>query len=302
MYMQEIEFTSTADGSHQKALFYVPGPKAKRPLPLVVGLHQWSVHLDERRNGPAYFSQCRKRGWAFIYPEFRGPNDRPQACASLLAVQDVIDAVDYAKSHAAIDEDRIYMVGASGGGMMSLIMAGRYPEIWAAVSVWVPIFDLKKWYADGMKRGNRYPSMLEACCGGAPGSSRGVDGQYRIRSPKSCIKNAANLSLDINAGVHDGHIGAVPIYHSFDAFNVLAKAAGFDEKIVGTADIKYMVTQEAIPPALRYKKRESFNRMHKVLFRRQAGKVRITIFEGGHEVDPTAAFEFFVGKKRSSRE
>lgn len=299
--MKEIEFTSTADASQQKALFYAPGPKAEKPFPLVVGLHQWSYHMDEPNNGPAYLLQCRKRRWAFIYPEFRGPNCRPEACASPLAVQDIVDAVEYAKARAAVDTKRIYLVGASGGGMMSLMMAGAHPEIWAAVSAWVPIFDLKQWHADGKMRGNKYPSMMEASCGGAPGSSKEADKQYRTRSPKHFMKNAVNLPLDINAGIHDGHTGSVPISHTLNAFNTLAKTAGLNDKIVAAADIKHMVTTETVPPALKYRGKESFKREHEVLFRRQAGKARVTIFEGGHDVDPLAAFAFFEGKKRTGK-
>lgn len=296
--MKEIEFTSAADGSIQKALFFTPDVPAKMPMPLVVGLHQWSFHMDEPANGPAYLAECRKRGWAFIYPDFRGPNSRPEACASELARQDIADAVEYAKQHADIDVKRIYLVGASGGGMMSLMMAGTHPEIWAAVSAWVPILDIKVWHADSRKRGNKYAGMLEACCGGAPGDSKEVDTQYRRRSPKTFLKRAVSIPMDINAGIHDGHTGSVPISHSLKAFNLFAKTAGMAALVIRAADIKYMVDREAVPATLKYEGRESFNRMHDVLLRRQAGKTRVTIFEGGHDVDPETAFRFFEGKKR----
>ena len=51
-----------------------------------------------------------------------------------------------------------------------------------------------------------------------------VGGFVRQRSPLTHLHRAASLPLDIAAGVHDGHKGSVPIRHSLDAFNVIAKA------------------------------------------------------------------------------
>ena len=48
-----------------------------------------------------------------IHPNFRGKNDRPEACGSELAVADILSAVEWAKGSTQIDADRVYWVGVS---------------------------------------------------------------------------------------------------------------------------------------------------------------------------------------------
>lgn len=81
-----------------------------------------------------------------VVPDVRGVNERPESTASDLAVADVLDAREFALAGGG-DPDRVFVVGFSGGGMMSLAMAGRHPEAFAGVVAWVPIHDLRDWYA-----------------------------------------------------------------------------------------------------------------------------------------------------------
>jgi len=39
---------------------------------------------------------------------------------------------------------------------MALVMAERAPQVWAAVSVWVPIVDLAAWYQFSKATGSQY--------------------------------------------------------------------------------------------------------------------------------------------------
>ncbi|MBN1556316.1 MAG: prolyl oligopeptidase family serine peptidase [Phycisphaerae bacterium] len=295
-----MHIPSSLDSQDQPAFFYAPrsavGAKAK-PAPLLVALHQWSCGYDIPSIKTDYLPQARRRGWVFIHPHFRGRNDNPAACASDLAVRDVLDAVAFARENANVDPKRIYLAGASGGGHMTLRMAAEAPNLWAAASAWVPIFDLAKWYAQTKRAGRGYWKLLEAICGGAPGKSKSVDAQYKQRSPKTFLRKAADLPVDINAGIHDGHTGSVPISHSLEAFNTLARANGRGEKQISTADIRFMVEQEIVPTKLAYRGKEE-DRKHAILFRRQAGSARVTIFEGGHNFDPIAAFHWLATKRK----
>ena len=92
--------------------FYDPG--GDLPKPLLIALHSWSG--DYTQANPAYGIWCISKGWVLMHPDFRGVNQRPEACGSELAVQDIISAVEYAKMACKIDENRIYLIGASGGG------------------------------------------------------------------------------------------------------------------------------------------------------------------------------------------
>jgi poly(3-hydroxybutyrate) depolymerase len=124
--ISQIKHTSSADSTPQPAFFYTP--KTKKPVPLLVALHTWSGNYRQNMSIP-YAQWCIDKGWAFIHPNFRGPNRNPRATGSELVVADIISAVDYAKTHANVDTSRIYLVGVSGGGYTSLLMAARAPDV-----------------------------------------------------------------------------------------------------------------------------------------------------------------------------
>lgn len=293
-----VDVKSSIDGEIQKAIFWKPeetGTDRPVGVPLLVFLHSWSGGFEQ---GLPWIEQAKKRGWALIAPDFRGPNNRPQACASPLASQDILDAVLYAQLHAHIDARRVYLVGGSGGGHMALVMAARAPGLWAGVSAWVPITDLAAWHAESLNRKNNYAKMLEASCGGAPGPLTMTE--YHKRSPIFHLSAAKHLPIDINAGIHDGHTGSVPVSHSLRAFNALALAARLPDRVIADEHIDYMVREQKIPAALAEEKQSDPERQRPVLFRRIAGSTRVTIFEGGHDSEATAAVEWLSRQRRGS--
>ncbi|MEZ5404196.1 MAG: sialate O-acetylesterase [Bryobacteraceae bacterium] len=273
---ETVTIHSTLDGAPQQLLLDLPAGSAA--VPLLVHLHSWSATFDKSSELDTAREEARKRGWAFVSPDFRGPNDKPEACGSEASIQDVLDAVDEARRRGAIDERRIYLLGGSGGGYMTLVMAGRAPHLWAAASAWVPISDLAAWYDFSKSKDARYWKMLEGCFGGPPPSGLATQ-QYRRRSPLFFIAEARGLPLDINTGIHDGHTGSVPVDHAIRAFNALATAA----RRIPEKDIATMVTTETIPAHLKSPVTEA--RKHTVLLRRESGVARLTIFEGGHDTD-----------------
>ncbi len=296
---KRITIKSTLDGNLQNALFYVPPEEKERAVPLLVALHTWSN--DWLQPNIEFYDLCKERGWIMIHPNFRGPNNTPDGCGSPKAVQDIVDAVSFVVREYNVDESRIYLSGQSGGGHMSLLMAGKHPEIWAGVSSWVPITDLTAWYHESLERANRYAPYIEASCGGVPGSSDLVDEQYRSRSPINFLHKAEAVPIDINAGIHDGHTGSVPISHSLHAFNVLAKINGHKEKYLDKKLIESFVNDEAVPEELRGERIDDATYDKKVLFRREAGPVRVTIFEGGHEIIYRAAFDWLSRQRKSDK-
>jgi poly(3-hydroxybutyrate) depolymerase len=242
---------------------------------------------------------AEERGWIYLFPNFRGPNQHPDACGSPKAQQDILDAVAWAKKTYPVDERRVYLVGASGGGHMTMLMAGRHPDVWAAASAWVGISDLAAWHK--LHAAGRYGRMMRLSCGGAPGDSREVDRQYRERSPITHIHRAVNVALDLNTGIHDGHKGSVPIRHALDAFNAVAHAAGCEpiseEEIVQLSRpngrLKHPRESDNV-------KDSSYGRQ--IHLRRYAGPVRVTVFEGGHEILPEAAVAWLEDKVQRAKD
>ena len=289
----EIKYPSKADNSKQPALYYKPLESASL-RPLLVGLHTWSGDYKQGSSA-VYANWCIEKKWNFIHPNFRGPNRRPEATGSELAVQDILSAVDYAKKNGAVDERRIYLVGASGGGYAALLMAGRAPELWAGVSAWVPISDLAKWHAETTKRKLKYAREIELSIGGKPLPGTKAAAEAKKRSAITCLARAKGMALDINAGINDGHNGSVPINHSLEAFNVLA----VEKDRIGAEEISEFVKTAKVPAALKGQELVDATYGKKVvLFRRKSGTARVTIFQGGHELISEAALQWLAKQKR----
>jgi pimeloyl-ACP methyl ester carboxylesterase len=274
---KEIKYTSSADNSLQPAMFYAPSTNVS--VPLIVALHSWSADYKQTAHAPIA-KWCAQNGWAYIHPNFRGPSNKPEATGSRLVVGDIASAIEYARQTTKIDTSSVYLMGTSGGGYAALVMAGRRPELWAGVSAWVPISDLRAWYSQG-----RYTNDLVKSCGGAPGSTEAVDREYAERSPINYLKNAKGVVLHINAGVMDGHQGSVPISHSLLAFNEVAEP----KDRLTSEQIRFFVEKAAVPSELRTDVVDPSYGKKKPLFRRTSGNATVTIFQGGHEGVPAAA-------------
>ena len=294
----EIRVTSTLDGSAQPGYLYVPPAAKERKVPLFVVLHSWSFGYDFTKSpGEFGLAESVKRGWAFYYPHFRGPNSRPEACGSDLAVQDIVDGVAYAKAKANVDPDRVYLLGGSGGGHMALLMAGRHPEIWAGVVAACPITDVARWHAESsaMTNGNaRYARMLNAACGATPAAR---PDEYRHRSPLTWLAAAKGVPIQVQTGIHDGHHGnSVPVGHAIRAFNVLAA----DADRVPDETIAFMERTETVPEGERFKGSDPFYLKpgREIYLRRQSGNALLTVFNAGHAGNYAAGVWWLARQRR----
>ena len=282
----ETTYPCSHDNSEQKTLIYKPtGLNVDERVPLLVTLHTWSGDYQQTAHVEVA-EWCIKKKWIFLHPNFRGPNWHPDACGSDAAVSDIRDAVKWAKDTMPVDAERVYLVGTSGGGYMSLLMAGRAPELWSGVSAWVPISDLAQWHADSLRLKNKYHEHMEKSCGGSPGTNAEVDREYRHRSPLTWLTDKIEIPIDINAGINDGHTGSVPVSHSLRAFNLLADPPDrIGEDAIATIDKTAAIPPQLIDETLIDK---SYGKK-RPLFRRKSGAARVTIFDGGHEIVPNAA-------------
>ena len=288
-----VQVKSSLDGTLQPCYFWAPEAAKEKSVPLIVGLHTWSADYRQTSHYATVLKYAREKGWAMVGPNFRGPNKTPPACGGDPAVQDIVDAVDYAKAHAKIDAARVYIVGGSGGGHMTLLMLGRHPEVFAAGAAFCPITDLARWHADSLLkhpgRGKHYAAMLEQACGGTPAEK---PEEYARRSPLSWLANAraAGVPAYIVTGIHDGWKGSVPVGHSFRAFNALANP----RDRVDEAAIASIEETQAVPEALAYMgpKDPFYSDRMRIHFRRTSANVRFTLMEGGHGGNFAAGLDF----------
>lgn len=239
MDFPEIEETiciSSSDGSPEPVLFYHPG--VATPVPLVVGLHTWSHDRHNQVDG--MLPLCRERGWALLLPEFRGANlaSNPrarQAGGSAVAIQDVIDGVELVSDRHPIDREALFLLGGSGGGHISLLVAANAPTLWRGVSSWVPITDLAAWHGQNPD----YAPHVAACCGGVPGASAEVDREYRQRSPISQVEALSEVTLSLHHGRFDQ---VVPYSQSWNLAQELERFGAkrfFFEIFDGEHDLRY---------------------------------------------------------------
>ena len=210
MIQKEILIRSTIDSSMEPSLFFRAAGNEKRPL--IVGLHTWS---HNRTNQIQYLLKfAEEQNFNMLLPEFRGTNltsnpRKEQACGSLLAKQDVKDAIDYIKSHENIDENNIFLIGLSGGGHMAMLMAGFCPEYFRAIAAFAPISDLERWKSEAPS----YAPHVDYCCNFDPE-------EMLKRSPINYYDVIAKANMKIFHGRIDE---IVPFAQSLDFFNEMLK-------------------------------------------------------------------------------
>jgi predicted esterase len=293
----EISIPRKSGEKDQPALWYHSGTEKKKPLLLV--LHSWSANYLQHYSIP-YGTFAEKNDWIFIHPNFRGAFSNEETTASDKVIKDVLDALDYAKAHAPVDEDRIYLAGFSGGAMLSLIMVGRYPDKFSAAVAWVPVYDLNDWYASlvpsRLQYTFRYRSDIEAACGGNPVSDDAAGKECRKRSPSTYLPDARgkDVKVFISGGVEDPF---VPTSHAIRAFNDLAA----EEEKISESDYRFIDEQRELPEHLEGE--AGADRFFEqaglpVLLKRTSKNATLVLFDGGHDIAYNAGLDWLSRQSR----
>ncbi len=280
--VEDVRIEADGDGERQGALWLPPPAGAEEDQPLLVILHSWGNRYPQHVGIP-FARWAQREGWAMIAPNFRGVNDEPQATGSDRAVADVVEAVDYAVEQGGVDRDRVYAVGFSGGGMMSLLLAGRHPDRFAGVAAFVPVHDLVRWhrYNASLFPPPDYAAEIEASCGGDPSAEADARRSCLRRSPVSHLGRARKAEVPVYLG-HGTEDTLVPPDHALRAFNQLADPADR----VGRRTL-LRVARNDIPDHLRgdVEDGEAFDRRDpEVVFARRSAAVTVALFEGEHDL------------------
>ena len=294
--VKEVYYKSVADNSTQPSLVYAP-KNVDGKQPLLVALHSWSSDFLQEGGQPLFGDWCIQNEWFMIHPNFRGKNKTPKALGSDLAVADIVSAVEFMKSNYPVDGNRIYLVGTSGGGHMSLLMAGRHPEIWAGVSAWCGITDIYAWWEQKSAVGpERYAKEIEKAVGGKPDTDPEAAKQCRYRSPLTYLPKAGSVNLDINQGIDDGRKGSVPFTHALYAYNKVV--AGTDA--LSQEDIDTLWETRKVPEHLQKKIKEPVYGRKYPIFRKSTDTCRVTLFKGQHEIIHEAALNWLRLQKKGT--
>ena len=276
---EAVHIPSTADGSLQKSYLVVPPSLPKGPRPVLVVLHAWSATNEGR--WPSIEADAAERGWLVLAPNFRGPSDHPEGCGSPVARQDILDAVAFVRARYTVDQHRVYVMGYSGGGFMTLMMAARHPEVWAGASAWAGITDLAAWYAETPHDDIR--GQLRGCFGGAPDTAD-LKGNYLERSPISYLRPSLSVPIDIAHGDHDPQVA---VSHALNAFDLLAPGA------VSRTEREHLSSRRGAPSG-----ETDLLIKPAILLRRVAGAFRLTVYDGGHDYYPRAGMAWLAEQRR----
>ncbi len=276
--ISRIDITSTVDGTLQHAMWH--GATAAAPQPLIVSLHTWSGDYTQKDPLAAV---AVARGFNYIHPDFRGPNNKPAACGSNFVVSDIDDAIDYALACGNVDRANIHVIGASGGGHATMLAWMRSRHDMRSFSAWVGVSDLVKWHQESAERGARYATDL--CLATTGDAARFDPAEAKKRSPlflETPLTRRQRSKLLLHAGVHDGYTGSVPISQTINFYNHVIRelAPGETGALVPSEIAEVLVRQRGLPT-----ERGGARQHGETIYQRQfQDRIRLVIFEGGHEM------------------
>lgn len=270
-----VGIPSSVDNQVQKAYFYPT--RSDSPQPLIISLYTWSGDYSQKDD---LAPLCKQRDVNYIHPDFRGINKSNSACCSELALSDIDDAIAFARQHGRVDTSKIYVIGVSGGGYATLssFMQSRQPV--RKFSAWASISDLEAWYHESSIRKAKYAADILACTDS--NDSLNIESAHR-RSPlfmKTPVKKFTTSQLHIFAGIYDGIQGSVPITHSVNFYNKLLRDLSVKDKS------KYVSDREKLDLLEHRRPLGNLGNIaeRKICLVKDYGSLRLTIFEGNHEM------------------
>lgn len=285
-----VQITSSADGTIQNAWFHKS--ESKSPQPLIISLHTWSG--DYNQEDPLT-KEVLLRDWNYIHPDFRGANNKPDACGSSLVLDDLLDAIHFTVKNALVDTTNVHIIGASGGGYLTLLAYMKLDYPVKSFNAWAPISDLVNWYWESRGRHNIYAKDIEKV---AERNGKMNWDELRKRSPMDLpfpYAKRKNAELNIYEGVHDGYTGSVPITHSILFYNKIAKALYPDNKkaIIPASVWISLLIKQCNPVA--DSSRKIGGRL--IQLQKRLPKLSLTLFEGTHEMLVPQALALLPVKK-----
>jgi len=163
-----------SDGLKVKGLLYLPPVKAKKQkgktpaikLPLVIFCHDGIYGISEDHEKSSI--RIAKKGYAVFCPAYRGEvtsyrdrklkkekRDRSEGEIEIAKgeVNDVFNSINMLSNIKCLDMDRVALIGASHGALISFLVAARTNKVRALVFAY-GVADIYKWYKY-LKKSNR---------------------------------------------------------------------------------------------------------------------------------------------------
>jgi hypothetical protein len=168
------------------------------------------------------------KNWIMVSPEMHGSwpdppdpeNPGAYAYISLEAQADIMAAVSYALANYNIDPSRIYLTGYSMGGQGAVVMAAKYPHLFAAMFDNKGPTDMYDWYDDNS---TSHQDWMEREChiGGEPKEPAQNPFCYQRRSGLSYAGNLLHIPISITHAITDVLVPITQSYRLRDKVNSL---------------------------------------------------------------------------------
>lgn len=142
-------WTYPSDGLKVKGFLFMP--KSDKPLPLVVFSHDGVSGVSKEHKYSC--ARLARAGYAVFAPSFRG-EDGSQGIVEVAKgeVNDVLNALPLLARTPGIDGDRVALVGASHGALVSVLAASRSSRVDVVVQAY-GVMDIYRWWAYLKKAG-----------------------------------------------------------------------------------------------------------------------------------------------------
>jgi acetylxylan esterase len=131
--------------SNLRMYLYVPNNVAPRPA-VVVAVHYCTGTGPAMYSGTQFAALADRYGYIVIYPSVT----RSSQCFDVASPQalrrdggsdpvGIKSMIDYVRARYPVDADRIFATGISSGAMMTNVLLGLYPDVFAAGSAYAGV-------------------------------------------------------------------------------------------------------------------------------------------------------------------
>lgn len=150
---------------------YVPSKKLS-PAPIIVAIHYCTGTAQKYFSGSNYASLADTHGFIVIYPNSPSSGGCWDVASTTSLThgkggdsQTIVNMVKYAVTNYGGDADKVYATGSSSGAMMTNVLAGAYPDVFKAGSVYSGVPD-GCFYVAGATAGMATPGWSNSCANG----------------------------------------------------------------------------------------------------------------------------------------
>jgi dipeptidyl aminopeptidase/acylaminoacyl peptidase len=205
-----LEIRSPYDGSVQRGMLSLPAGPSEGPLPLIVAPHPFGWSVDEDYHGGCIgLKAASHRGWLGVASEAGLAVLQPDGHHRVVdrcsmgyeaVVRDLPAWIEAVDAVVRFDASRVYACGLSMGGLESLLLAGTYPERFAAAFAFNPVVDAAAWQEDLVRttspelRAEGSDALIATEVGGTPDE---VPDAYALRSAFRVLDGLRRVPLAI---------------------------------------------------------------------------------------------------------